>query len=65
MLVLVEKGFIRPRVSPWGALVLLAQKREGSLRLCIDYRVINKVTVENKCPCPGLTTSLINYEDHR
>ncbi|GAU28867.1 hypothetical protein TSUD_293190 [Trifolium subterraneum] len=47
---LLEKQFIRPSVSPWGAPVLLVKKKEGSMRLCIDYRQLNKVTIKNKYP---------------
>ena len=49
---LLGKGFIRPGVSPWGAPVLFVKKKDGTLRMCIDYRQINKVTVKNKCPLP-------------
>ncbi|GMP30809.1 hypothetical protein CsSME_00005304 [Camellia sinensis var. sinensis] len=45
---LLEKGFIRPSTSPWGALVLFAKKNDGSLRLCIDYRQLNRVTIKNQ-----------------
>ena len=51
---LVDKGFIRPSVSPWGAPVLFVRKRDGSLRLCIDYRKLNQVTVKNKYPLPRI-----------
>ena len=51
---LVDKGFIRPSVSPWGAPVLFVKKRDGSLRLCIDYRKLNHVTVKNKYPLPRI-----------
>lgn len=51
---LVEKGFIRPSSSPWGAPVLFVKKKDGSLRLCIDYRGLNKVTVKNKYPLPRI-----------
>ncbi|CAL1388171.1 unnamed protein product [Linum trigynum] len=51
---LLDKGFIRPSVSPWGAPVLFVKKKDGTLRLCIDYRRINKVTVKNKYPLPRI-----------
>lgn len=51
---LVEKGFIRPSVSPWGAPVLFVKKKDGSMRLCIDYRELNKVTIKNKYPLPRI-----------
>ncbi|XP_038979924.1 uncharacterized protein LOC120110029, partial [Phoenix dactylifera] len=47
---LLNKGFIRPSISPWGAPVLFVKKKDGSMRLCIDYREINKVTIKNKYP---------------
>src|SRR4030067_2895271 len=51
---LLEKKFIRPSVSPWGAPVLLVKKKDGSMRLCVDYRQLNKVTVKNKYPLPRI-----------
>ncbi|KAA3457059.1 DNA/RNA polymerases superfamily protein [Gossypium australe] len=48
------EGFIRLSVSPWGAQVLLVKKKDGILRLCIDYRQLNKVTVKNKYPLPHI-----------
>ncbi|RVW68714.1 Retrovirus-related Pol polyprotein from transposon 17.6 [Vitis vinifera] len=51
---LLDKGFIRPSVSPWGAPVLFVKKKDGSMRLCIDYRELNKVTVRNKYPLPRI-----------
>ena len=51
---LVDKGFIRPNVSPWGAPVLFVKKKDGTLRLCIDYRQLNKITNKNKYPLPRI-----------
>ena len=51
---LLDKGFIRPSVSPWGAPVLFVKKNDGSMRLCINYRELNKVTVRNKYPLPQI-----------
>ncbi|KAE8664337.1 hypothetical protein F3Y22_tig00112800pilonHSYRG00034 [Hibiscus syriacus] len=47
---LLDKGFIRPSVSPWGAPVLFVKKKYGSMRICINYRQLNKVTIKNKYP---------------
>ncbi|KAL4013991.1 hypothetical protein IC575_026176 [Cucumis melo] len=51
---LVDKGYIRPSVSPWEASVLFVKKKDGTLRLCIDYRQLNKVTIRNKYPLPRI-----------
>ncbi|XP_069151841.1 uncharacterized protein [Solanum lycopersicum] len=47
---LLEKGFIRPSTSHWGASVLFVRKKDGSLRMCIDYRQLNKVRIKNRYP---------------
>ncbi|GJY68414.1 putative reverse transcriptase domain-containing protein [Tanacetum coccineum] len=47
---LSDKGFIRPNSSPWGALILFVKKKNGSFRMCIDYRELNKLTVKNRYP---------------
>jgi len=49
---LVEKGFIRLSTLPWGAPVLFVRKKDGSMRLCINYRQLNQVTLKNKYPLP-------------
>ena len=51
---LLDKVFIRPNVSPWGAPILFVKNKDGTLRMCIDYRHINKVTVKNKYPFPRI-----------
>ena len=50
----MDKGFIRPSSSPWGAPMLFVKKKDGSMRMCIDYRELNKVTVRNKYPLPRI-----------
>jgi hypothetical protein len=51
---LLSKGFIRPSSSPWGAPTLFVDKKDGSRRLCIDYRSLNEVTIKNKYPLPQI-----------
>nr|GFA18633.1 putative reverse transcriptase domain-containing protein [Tanacetum cinerariifolium] len=51
---LSEKGFIRPSASPWGAPVLFVKKKDGSFRMCIDYRELNKLVIKNKYPLPRI-----------
>ena len=58
---ILDKGFIGPSISPWGAPVLFIRKKDGSLRMSIEYRQLNKVTIKNKLPSPGLITCLTNF----
>ena len=51
---LLDKGFIRPSISPWGAPILFVKKKDGSPRMCIAYRQLNKVTIRNKYPIPKI-----------
>jgi hypothetical protein len=47
---LLDKGYIRPSSSPWGCPALFVKKKDQSLRLCVDYRPLNAITIKNKCP---------------
>ncbi|MCO5596412.1 hypothetical protein L7F22_050474 [Adiantum nelumboides] len=51
---LLEQGYIRPSVSPWGAPILFQKKKDGTFRLCIDYRWLNQYTIKNKYPLPRI-----------
>ncbi|GJT42262.1 retrotransposon protein, putative, ty3-gypsy subclass [Tanacetum coccineum] len=51
---LAYRGFIRPSTSPWGAPVLFVKKKDGSFRMCIDYRELNKLTIKNRYPLPRI-----------
>jgi hypothetical protein len=51
---LLEKGFIHPSSSPWGAPLIFVPKKDGTQRLCMDYRALNEVTVKNKYPLPRI-----------
>jgi hypothetical protein len=51
---LLDKGYIRPSFSPWGSPTLFVKKKDGSLRLCVDYRPLNAVTIKNKYPLPRI-----------
>ncbi|GKC53180.1 hypothetical protein Tco_1075925 [Tanacetum coccineum] len=51
---LADRGFIRPSTSPWGAPVLFDKKKDGSFRMCLDYRELNKLTIKNSCPLPRI-----------
>jgi hypothetical protein len=51
---LLEEGFIHPSSSPWGAPMTFVLKKDGTQRLCVNYRALNEVTVKNKCPLPRI-----------
>nr|GFB86367.1 putative reverse transcriptase domain-containing protein [Tanacetum cinerariifolium] len=51
---MLENGFIRPSVPPWGAPVLFDKKKDGSMRLCIDYRELNRIMIRNRYPLPRI-----------
>ena len=47
---MLQKGYIRPSTSPWGSPAIIVDKKDGSLRMCVDYRQLNDVTIKNKYP---------------
>ena len=51
---LMVKGFIRPSTSPWEASILVAKKKDKTLRICINYRQYNRVTIKNRYPLPRI-----------
>ncbi|KAG8492955.1 hypothetical protein CXB51_010214 [Gossypium anomalum] len=51
---LLDRGFIRPSVSPWGVPVLFVKNKDGTMRMCIDYRQLNKLTIKNRYPLPRI-----------
>ena len=60
---LMKKGYIHPSVSPWGALVLFVKKKDRTLRLCIDFKQLRKVTVKNKYPLPRIDDPFDQLKD--
>jgi hypothetical protein len=62
---LLKKGYIHPSVSPWGAPVLFVKNKDATLRLCIDFRQLNKVTVKNKYPLPRIDDLFDQLKDTR
>jgi hypothetical protein len=60
---LSDKGYIRPSTSPWGSPVLFVKKKDGSMRMCIDYQNLNAVTVKNKYPLPRIDDLLDQLKD--
>ncbi|GJU04379.1 putative reverse transcriptase domain-containing protein [Tanacetum coccineum] len=61
---LQEKGFIRPSYSPWGALVLFVKKKDGAMRMCINYRELNKLTIKNHYPLPRIDDLFDQLQGH-
>jgi hypothetical protein len=51
---LLDKGYIHPSSSPWGAPVIFVEKKDGTQRMCVDYRALNEVTIKNKYPLPRI-----------
>src|ERR1041385_8724032 len=59
----LAKGFIHPSSSPWGCPVLFVTKKDGTERMCVDYRPLNLATIKNKYPLPGSMIFMINLQD--
>jgi hypothetical protein len=51
---LLDKGFIRPSSSPWGCPAIFVKKKDQTIRMCVDYRLLNEVTIKNKYPLPRI-----------
>ncbi|GKB11202.1 putative reverse transcriptase domain-containing protein [Tanacetum coccineum] len=62
---LQDKGFVRPSHSPWGAPVLFIKKKDGSFRMCIDYRELNKLTIKNRYPLPRIDNLFDQLQEAR
>jgi hypothetical protein len=62
---LLKKGYIRPSVSPWGSPVLFVKKKDRTLKLCVDFRQLNKVTIKNKYPLPRIDDLFDQLKDAR
>jgi hypothetical protein len=60
---ILKKGYICPSMSPWGTLVLFMKKKDRTLRLCIDFRQLNKVIVKNKYPLPRIDDLFDHLKD--
>jgi hypothetical protein len=56
---LLKQGFVQPSASPWGSPVLFVEKKDGTKRMCIDYRTLNSMTIKNCIHCQGLRTCWI------
>jgi hypothetical protein len=51
---LLDKGYVRPSASPWGAPIIFVPKKDGKQKMCVDYRSLNEVTIKNKYPLPRI-----------
>jgi hypothetical protein len=56
---LLDKGYIRPSTSPWGCSALFVEKKDKELHLCVDYHMLNAVTIKNKYPLPRIDIDIM------
>ena len=61
---LLARGWIEPSTSPYGAPIVFAQKKDGTLRMCVDYRALNNITVKNRYPLPRIDDLLDQLHGH-
>jgi hypothetical protein len=57
---LLDKGYIHPSASPWGAPIICVPNKDGTQRMCVDYHALNEVTIKNKYPLPRIDNCLLN-----
>ncbi len=60
---LLAKGYIKPSKSPYGAPILFVHKKDGMLKMCVNYRALNKMTVKNRYPLPRMMTCFIDFRE--
>ena len=59
---LLEQGYIQHSLSPFGAPVIFVKKKDGTMRMCIDYRALNKITVKNRYPLPRIDEITVGFD---
>ena len=62
---ILDKGIIRPRTSPCGSPIVLIPKKDGTWRMCVDFRALNKITVKNRYPLPRIDDLLYQLKESK